>query len=265
MRYFILLLFPLYVFSGDIDLDNLELGDIDLPTFNEIEILKGPKDQEKYPSTINDLSKSPGGMHETFPAPKYDMGRKDIDEGEIKWDENIYPTKNEDYYLYFGLGSGGFSYHGNGEDFKSLGSPDFTLSLDLLGAYWPKFNHNFMYGVLLNLLLDQFSLTDYSVTQFQLTASLSLYYFLGANIGSGFYVRGDLGIGMVPVLTVGEDSKITSNWLWGGQWLLGAGYAFPIWEETRLLLGFTYSNSYTTFANFYDDNNAYILSLSVLF
>lgn len=265
MRYFILLLFPLWAFSQDIDLTNLELGDIDLPTFNEIEISKGPKDEEKYPSTIVNLSKGPGGINEKIPTPKYGDAKKDIKKGDVKWDENIFPSKNEDSYLYFGLGSGGFSYHGSGEDFKSLGSEDFTLSLDLIGAYWPKFSHNFMYGVLVNLLLDQISFTNYSVTQFQMTASLSLYYFLGANIGSGFYVRGDLGIGMVPFLTMGENSKVNSNWLWGGQWLLGAGYAFPIWDETRLLLGFTYSNSYTTWTNFYEDNNAYILSLSVLF
>ncbi|RLA63067.1 MAG: hypothetical protein DRQ88_07415 [Epsilonproteobacteria bacterium] len=264
MKYLIILLFPLWAFSQDIDLDDLELGDVDLPSFSEIEILKGPKGEQKYPSTIKYLSNGPGGIHESFPTPKY-ADKKNIDEGEIKWDENIYPSKNEDYYLSFGLGSGGLSYNGTGEDFKAWGTPELTLSLDLFGAYWPKFSHNFMYGVLVNLLLDQFSVNNYSVTQYQLTSSLSLYYFLGANIGSGLYVRGELGIGMIPVLTLGAESKVSASWLWGGNWLLGAGYAFPLGEETRLLFGFTYANSYTSFSNLYEANGAYLFSLSALF
>jgi len=264
MRFILLILFPFIVFSGEIDFDNLELGDVDLPSFEEIEIKKGPKIEGQYPSTINHLSDGPGGIHETFAPPKY-SAEKDIEDSQINWDEDIYPSKNEKYYLYFGLGPASLKYSGSGEDYRSMGSGGFTLSLDLFGAYWPKYNQKFMYGVLVNLLLDQFTIDDYSVTQLQLTSAISLYYFLGPNIGSGFYFRGDLGIGLIPLLTTNENSNVTSNWLWGGNWLLGAGYAFPFWEETRIILGLSMSNSYTSFSDYKEGNESYVLSLGGLF
>ena len=261
MKYFFLLLFPFLVFSQDVDLDNLELEDIDLPSFEEIEILKGPRSKEQFPTTIHNFTTSPGGIHETLPAPKYGTRKKDLEGGEISWDESINPSKNEDYYLFFGIGPGNITYTGASESYDS----GISLSLDLFGAYWPKYNQNFMYGVLVNLILDQVTVGDITVTPFQLTSTLSLYYFLGANIGSGFYVRGDLGFGMIPVLTVGEDSEVSSSWLWGGKWLLGAGYAFPFWDETRILLGISYASGYTSFTDISKNNDSYVLSIGALF
>jgi hypothetical protein len=259
MKFFFLLLFPFLVFSQDIDLDNLELGDVDLPSFEEIEILKGPKSKEKFPSTINNFSTRPGGIHESFPIPQY--GKEEKGDGEIKWDQKVTPTKNEDYYLNFGIGPGSITYTGNNGSYDS----GIALSLDLFGAYWPKYNQNFMYGVLVNLMLDQVTVNEKKHTPFQLTAALSLYYFFGANIGSGFFGRGDLGFGMIPVLTEAEDNNISSSWLWGGKWLIGGGYAFPLWDETRILLGINYGSGYTTYRGLSKNNDSYVLDFSVLF
>lgn len=110
------------------------------------------------------------------------------------------PSKNESWYTLWGFGlSAGPRYSGgeagNINDFDNLpGVRRSTVNYDLLGFYWPTSDHRSMYGVVMNMISDQFEdgFTTFSFSQALI--SFSYHSFLGVNIGDGWFWRGDIGL-----------------------------------------------------------------------
>jgi len=256
---FIFLIYPLLSFSQkDINLNDLELEDIEVPSLSDLEILERDLSPKFYAPSNEIVFEEKGGIHEKLPKPNYLEKSKTLEE-EITWRENILPSKNEPYYLYFSMGYGNISYTGS---LPTTNNP--ALDFDLLGIYWPKFNRNFMVGMVLGLTMDELNIGESSTIVSQPTASLSMNYFLGQNIGSGVFARLDLGFGMVATLADEPDAYILDYKL-GGSMLIGTGYAFALSQENRLLINLSYKKMLQTFNNSFNGSDAYILSGGLLF
>lgn len=257
--FLIFLFYPLLSFSQkDINLNDLELEDIELPSLSDLEILERDHSPKYYAPTTEVVLEGKGGIHEALPKPSYLEKSKTLEE-KITWKENILPSANESHYLYFGAGYGNISYSG------SL-SPTETpaLNLDLLGIYWPKFNQNFMVGMVLNLSTNEFTIEDNSVWVYQTSLSLSINYFLGQNIGSGLFFRLDLGFGSIATLEDQPDAYVLDYKL-GGSMLIGTGYAMALSQESRMLINLSYNKKLQTYNNSLNGSDALIVSAGILF
>jgi hypothetical protein len=69
--------------------------------------------------------------------------------------------------------------------------------------------------------------------------------FFGSEIGDGFFIRGDAGVAQVTF----EEGflKVTSERGFG--YLLSVGYAFPVSNESRILVGVSFSDKQVNFPN----------------
>ncbi len=148
------------------------------------------------------------------------------------------PSLNESWYLYFGVGIASTSYGSELDTvidgLETLGIDRMTLAVDVIGLYWPLRNYKTMMGFAINAVGDLFThpTTQETLSIYQHTYSFSAQHFFGKNIGHGFFVRGDVGI--VRFSAELGESRSVSELGYGA--LGGLGYAFPIGEETRMLI-----------------------------
>lgn len=256
---FFFLCYPLLSFSQkEIDLTDLELQDIELPSMSDLETLEQDQLNKNYSPSTEVTLETKGGIHEKLPRPTYPEENRTLGE-EISWKEEIFPSKNESYYLYFSAGYGNISYSGS---MAPLDTP--ALNLDLLGIYWPKYNQKFLVGMVLGLNLNELSLEESTVLVSQPTLSLSTNYFFGQNIGSGLFARLDFGFGSVATLEDQSDAYVLDYEI-GASMLIGTGYAFPISNEARLLINLSYNKNIQTFDNSENGSDMTILSAGLLF
>ena len=165
------------------------------------------------------------------------------------------PEKNmlETWYINFGLGYAGHGYPEEVEEFIDFiedvpGSDRFTLGMDLLGIYWP-LNEQTLIGGAINGSADTFEASDLpgdlKFDIYNIAYSASGMYFLNNRIGSGPFVRGDLGLvrlsAEAEVEIFGDKEELEADSDWGGGLLVGLGYGFPVASGTRLLLNANYS------------------------
>jgi hypothetical protein len=152
-------------------------------------------------------------------------------------------TINENWYTLWGLGFSGTSYSGElGDAYKAdenLAGADRgpTVNIDLLGFYWPLQNHKTMLGFILNGAGDIIEIGTYEESLYTYLLGFSAHHFFGANIGDGWFLRGDAGLAWSRIdidsgsLHADKSSKSKLGIMIGG------GYGFALGRETRLLLG----------------------------
>jgi hypothetical protein len=156
-------------------------------------------------------------------------------------------TINESWYTLWGLGFAGTNYSGDlGDayevDENSAGADkSVSLSMDLLGFYWPLEGHKTMLGFIINGSSDSVKLA--SGLKQSITTSLlgfSAHHFFGKNIGDGWFIRGDAGLARstIDFEYSGTHYNDASNARLG--FLVGGGYGFALGRETRLLVGLYY-------------------------
>ena len=147
----------------------------------------------------------------------------------------------ESRYFYWGIGWASFSYPAEiqrvVDDVKGLGLDNISLTLDLLGFYWPR-GDQMLLGFVLNASGDRFEEgSDY----FQINSylpSLSGMFFFNNKIGKGPFCRVDVG----PTrLNLNSSLQSTVNSEWGVGVLLGGGVAFPVSSGSRLLANVNYT------------------------
>ena len=253
-----LVLHPLLSFAQkDINLNDLELEDIEIPSLSDLEVLEQGKTPYHYPPSKDVVLEKKGGIHEKMPKVFYP--EKPGMEEKINWSENVLPSKNESFYLYFSAGYGNISYYGS---ISSTNNP--ALDLNLFGVYWPKFNHSFMVGMIFELTVNNFSIDQSSANILQPALSLSMEYFFGQNIGSGLFARWDLGFGSVAYLK-NETSAYVLDYRLGPSMLIGTGYAIPFSHEARLLINLSYVKKVQTYENASNGSDSLLLTGGILF
>lgn len=117
------------------------------------------------------------------------------------------------------------------------GSSHFAMSMDLLGIYWRR-GERLLLGGAINAFGDMYFVDENSVIVVGTTLGFSTMYFVQGRIGSGFFVRGDIGIssyGIDEQNVLRGTSQTTYAEKNGTGWLLGGGYGLPISRGTRLL------------------------------
>jgi hypothetical protein len=254
--FFFFSLYPLLSYSQlNINLNDMDLEDIEIPPLSALEPLKYFAPQKTFPDDREAVFEKKGGIHEKFSKATYPK----ISDENIIWRESYLPSKNESYYLYFALGFGNISFDGS---LSSNNNP--AVDFNLLGIYWPKFNKKFMVGVVLDLTVNEFSIAQTTTNIYQPAVSLSMNYFFGQNIGSGLFARLDLGLGSVAFLK-DEPTVYVLDYIIGGTMLAGVGYGIPISQETRLLINLDFIKKFQTYNNGPNGSNLGILSTGVLF
>ncbi len=253
--FFLLALQPLLLYSQiNINLNDLELEDIEIPPITDLETLEGFGAQKTYPPDKTAAFEARGGINEKIPRSTYTQ----IPEEEILWKENIYPSKNESYYLYFSMGYGNITYNGS----MSFLNP--ALDFNLFGVYWPKFNKKFLVGMIVDLAINEILIETTTTQIYQPALSLSLEYFFGQNIGSGLFVRTDFGFGSMAYLENKSNAYVLDYSL-GASFLAGLGYGIPLSQETRLLINLNYQKKVQTFNNAPNGSDFGLISAGILF
>lgn len=118
-------------------------------------------------------------------------------------------------------------------------------------------------GVTAHSFGDAYAVEGSTFTIAAATIAFSTMYFLQNRIGSGFFVRGDIGFSQLRAessdafgRTIGAiDSER------GTGWLLGGGYGLPVSRGTRLLFHLNYASK--TIER--DSYNNWAISVSGLF
>jgi len=177
-----------------------------------------------------------------------------------------YPSQNESWYLYSGLGVSGTGFDPTiDEAFNAFTGEDtssFGFYMDPLGFYWPINKHRSMIGLLSTVIFDRYQNESYfdetdttTVKQigelafWQFSLSASFFHFFGENIGSGWFLRGEIGIsnfwGNLIVTYQANDSDLqgldqTYSYNPGLDGLIGGGYAWPVSLYTRLMVNLNY-------------------------
>jgi opacity protein-like surface antigen len=150
----------------------------------------------------------------------------------------------EDWYTYWAIGFADHDYPGELDAVidiaDSLPGVDRTeTGYDMLGFYWP-YNNNTMMGFVISGSSDR--LEDSSGDYIQINQYLygfSAMHFLGREIGDGFYLRGDAGITKINLDSNFGNDLNSDN---GTGFLFGIGYAWPVSEQSRILLGLNMSS-----------------------
>lgn len=153
------------------------------------------------------------------------------------------PTDNESWYIQFGAGATGNSYQGefkdtvkavddlNGKTSRAIG-----FGMDL-GFYWPLANYKTLLGVRIEASGDRYTNnstgTTIDVTIVQRMISFSSQHFFGANVGHGWFVRGD--IGSASAMMTYDDLVLSTKTKTGYGISVGGGYGIAIGDETRLM------------------------------
>lgn len=149
----------------------------------------------------------------------------------------------ESWYTMWGLGTASMSYPDEIDEVLDFidglpGVDRTTITLDLLGIYFPTAGGSTLVGGIINGFGDRF---EFGGEWFQLngvTYSLSAVHFPQRTIGRGPFIRGDFGISRLDVDSsdYGSDSSD-----WGSGILFGGGLAYPITEGTSLALTVSYA------------------------
>lgn len=153
------------------------------------------------------------------------------------------PTDNESWYVLFGGGLSSNTYQGKFKDtIKQIDDlPGTTsrgsLTFDL-GFYFPLSNFKTMIGGSWEGTGDVYvndNSGKYSATISQGLYTISLMHFFGANIGNGWFLRGDAGLAKSIMILEqpGTSNQVTDKSGFGA--LLGGGYSIPCGIETRVL------------------------------
>jgi hypothetical protein len=188
-------------------------------------------------------------MSATDSTPNLESGLKRV-QNENPQEEKSFgpPTPDESWYTLWGIGLSGVRYRDNtvrdeihAANHEKATSRT-TTNLDLFGFYWPLSDRHSMQGFIINSIDDFISDTDSNsdFTFSQAQYSYSFLRFYGANIGDGWFWRGDAGfvssrehVDLQTDKTYNGDTR-TRN---GYGALAGGGYAWPIGHDTRLLIG----------------------------
>lgn len=150
-------------------------------------------------------------------------------------------NKIESWYLNFSFGYADPSYPSQlqqGLDQVAAAGTHVSISLDLPGVYFPLPNRHTVVGGVLNGVGDRYELNSQWMQINHFTLGASAMHFVTGEIGDGLFFRGDLGLATIGVEASGQSR--TSDQGFG--YLLGGGYAFPVSNETRLLLNLNYAN-----------------------
>ena len=167
---------------------------------------------------------------------------------ESKRSNQEYPSRNEHWYTYWGVGGAHFDYNDPDlektlSDLESISSVErIPLSVDLFGFYWP-FRIHTIIGFVVSSAADGYTetTTNSQFTIYQFTYSLSTMHFFGANIGSGFFLRGDAGLSLFSIDSTGPEGSYTAESEGGYGILAGGGYAWAFSKGTRMLFNTNYS------------------------
>ncbi len=165
---------------------------------------------------------------------------KYLAERNSRFDSDL-PSKNERFYLQFGLGVSSFEYSTEAQavvdELNSIsGISKVGINLDLFGFYFPVNNHKTLIGGMISAAAERWSGNGGSLQINQYLFGSSVQHFFGRNIGDGFFIRGDLGVSYFDVDLDTTTLKATERSSAGLGLLLGGGYAIPISTETRLML-----------------------------
>ncbi len=141
-----------------------------------------------------------------------------------------------------------------GEDIERKFKSNTTFfGLDVLGFYWPMFTKGLIVGGVFNYYnySDEAKEFSFSILEAQ-NYNTSALYFLGGEIGRGFFVRGDLGVRLArfeyaPKVTTIEGvtslgPPVEKDDV-GLNAALGLGGSMPVSREVRLLFQVIYSTN----------------------
>ncbi|NOX91805.1 MAG: hypothetical protein GXP18_04955 [Gammaproteobacteria bacterium] len=148
----------------------------------------------------------------------------------------------EDWYTYWAIGAANFDYPGSLDSdldsIEALPGVDRTRTgFDFFGFYWPQ-AENSLLGFIASGSTDSFKTRYEKLNISQNLFGISGMKFFGREIGDGFFIRGDAGLAQIVV----KDSLSTTISDTGFGYLLGAGYAFPVSSETRILISVNFSD-----------------------
>ncbi|OQW48442.1 MAG: hypothetical protein A4S09_04495 [Proteobacteria bacterium SG_bin7] len=146
------------------------------------------------------------------------------------------PSKNETWYTQWGVGLSSNKYEPQLSSVFTAG-PRTQVAVDILGFYWPWSSHHTIHGIIVCSQGDSYTYgtgSSYSLSQSLL--AYSIQHFLGANIGDGWFLRGDVGIASATETLSDGSISTTMGSARGGGIDLGGGYSWPISPETRFLL-----------------------------
>ncbi len=128
---------------------------------------------------------------EEFVKEKKEAEIKAANEKNQESEDSKYPSKNETWYTYLGLGSGSVKLEVLADYIKQGNNTKYDKGvLDLFGFYWPK-KINVMHGFLLSILNDRYESSKGELEIAQMMFSYSYLKIFGSNIGSGLFLRGD--------------------------------------------------------------------------
>ncbi|MEK6747675.1 MAG: hypothetical protein AABY83_00530 [Pseudomonadota bacterium] len=109
---------------------------------------------------------------------------------------------------------------------------------DFVGIYLPMRDKKSMFGFHFFSGGDDYYKKEYFD---QLYYTYSAQYYVIGTIGNGWYVRGDIGR---ATLHYPDSTNATTQLVSSGMtYLLGAGYAFPVWKSASLMITATHSTS----------------------
>lgn len=154
--------------------------------------------------------------------------------------EKEFPSKNERWYTYWGLGLGAISYESEGaEDRNELPSLSESghrnTQFELLGFYWPLDNYKTILGVVLTSVFDEIQTAQGRGDATTSLLGFSGMHFFGKNAGDGIFFRGDFGPAWTNFNGVYQNDGDIVRTRMGSGLLLAGGYGLPIFGGTRLL------------------------------
>lgn len=155
------------------------------------------------------------------------------------------PTINESWYTYWGLGAAVIRYpseiQGLLDQLKSISTSHTSIAMDLFGFYWPLASKQTMMGFVINGVSDHYEVPSGEANLDQYLYSFSTMKFFGPNIGSEWFLRGDVGIAKYLVEAKGSGVSLRGSSRSGIGFLVGGGYAWAIGTETRMLLNLNFA------------------------
>lgn len=161
---------------------------------------------------------------------------------------NAQPARNsernrvESWYTNWGLGYPFIQYPDADrailDDLKDLGADNVSLTLELLGFYFPIGTQTIV-GTAVNAWGDVYTIAGEDLSITALTVGGSIMHFLQNNIGDGLFIRADIGPSRLVLDSSLSGDATTSKWGLGV--LAGGGYGIPVSRETRILFHLNYS------------------------
>jgi hypothetical protein len=148
----------------------------------------------------------------------------------------------ESWYTYWGIGYSNTIYPNEIEKYldflkKYPGVSHVSISLDLLGFYWPRGDKTLI-GAIINGWGDRYELNNENMQINGYLYSVSIMRFLNNIIGTGPFIRGDIGLSNLAFQSSGFKSESSDT---GFGVLLGVGTGIPISRGTRILFNINYS------------------------